>query len=280
MGLPKARLASPIADILELALEHSAYWCYSCTEHRLSRTQPRRLVKNARPNLLFEETDPASCVIIIATRSHTFTTEMRLVTLAAAVGLLAALPSALTAAVPSRDGDSVPSDQLLFTAPSETEQIPLPAAANNDDDFARVKLTLGVMSRCPDAVLVETLFDRVLERKTSSGLGDNAPETVAGLVDLRLDYIARFVFLVSGNVALPSGVSERKTTPPHTLTDPPNMPIVAAKTRRHFTTRRASTGISNVAVTSSSCAPPTSGRLRPLATVTANTRPTRTRAGT
>ncbi|KAG0656048.1 hypothetical protein C6P46_000480 [Rhodotorula mucilaginosa] len=112
---------------------------------------------------------------------------MRLVTLAAAM-VLAALPSALTAVVPTRDVDSDSSGQITFAAaPSESEQTHDSGAA---DDFARVKLTLGVMSRCPDAVLVETLFDRVLERKTSSGLGDNAPETVAGLVDLRLDYIA------------------------------------------------------------------------------------------
>ena len=116
---------------------------------------------------------------------------MRLVTLAAAMGL-AALPSALTAAVPTRDAEATASGQITFAAADESasEQIPHSADAN---DFARVKLTLGVMSRCPDAVLVETLFDRVLERKTSSGLGDNVPGTVAGLVDLRLDYIARFV---------------------------------------------------------------------------------------
>lgn len=56
-----------------------------------------------------------------------------------------------------------------------------------DQPFERVELTLGVMSRCPDAVLVETLLDRVLERKTTVVPGS---PSVAQLVDLRLEYIA------------------------------------------------------------------------------------------
>lgn len=191
-GARKPEVASPIADILNSLLEYSAYVLLSCSEPTLLSTA--RTLHHLAEEHLAQATEqrPASCVILIAPLglTHASTTEMRLVTLAAAM-VFAALPSALTAVVPTRDVDSDSSGQITFAAaPSESEQTRDSGAA---DDFARVKLTLGVMSRCPDAVLVETLFDRVLERKTSSGLGDNAPETVAGLVDLRLDYIARFV---------------------------------------------------------------------------------------
>ncbi|BGP53598.1 hypothetical protein JCM8202_001481 [Rhodotorula sphaerocarpa] len=74
------------------------------------------------------------------------------------------------------------------------------ASDSSSSERERVRLTLGVMSRCPDAVLVEALFDRVLERKTSlggtgegagaeGGEGQGEVGTVAGLVDLRLEYI-------------------------------------------------------------------------------------------
>lgn len=74
------------------------------------------------------------------------------------------------------------------------------ASDSSSSERERVRLTLGVMSRCPDAVLVEALFDRVLERKTSlggtgegagaeGGEGQGEMGTVAGLVDLRLEYI-------------------------------------------------------------------------------------------
>ncbi|GAA5979811.1 hypothetical protein JCM10908_003054 [Rhodotorula pacifica] len=95
---------------------------------------------------------------------------------------LAAVSLALSAALPPA------SDQIAFSSPSYFA----------NDSYTKVPLTLGVMSRCPDAILVETLFDRVLERKTSLSLlgdgamrrEDDAPGTVAGLVDLRLEYIA------------------------------------------------------------------------------------------
>lgn len=186
-GAPEAELASPIADINSLQTRTA-----TAVQSIASHTQAATFTASPT-NTRGQASIPRdrSCLLNRATRSHDSTTKMRLVTLAAAMGL-AALPLALTAAVPTRDTDSTSSGQIMFAAADESasEQIPHPADAN---DFARVKLTLGVMSRCPDAVLVETLFDRVLERKTSSGLGDNAPETVAGLVDLRLDYIARFV---------------------------------------------------------------------------------------
>jgi hypothetical protein len=44
----------------------------------------------------------------------------------------------------------------------------------------RVPVTLGVMSRCPDALLCETLFDKVIPR-------------VAQKIDLSLAYVARHV---------------------------------------------------------------------------------------
>ncbi|KAI0307104.1 hypothetical protein B0F90DRAFT_1622366, partial [Multifurca ochricompacta] len=45
----------------------------------------------------------------------------------------------------------------------------------------RVPVTLGVMSRCPDALLCETLFDKVIPR-------------VANKIDLSLAYVARHVY--------------------------------------------------------------------------------------
>ncbi|GAA5873552.1 hypothetical protein JCM3774_000048 [Rhodotorula dairenensis] len=99
---------------------------------------------------------------------------------------LTVVPSVLTAVVPFRDASSSSGQVILDAVPGDYENTDRTAP----DDFAKVKLRLGVMSRCPDAVLVETWFDRVLEHRTSTALGDGAPGTVAGLVDLRLDYIA------------------------------------------------------------------------------------------
>jgi hypothetical protein len=47
-------------------------------------------------------------------------------------------------------------------------------------NIRRVPVTLGVMSRCPDALLCETLFDKVIPR-------------VAQKIDLSLAYVARHV---------------------------------------------------------------------------------------
>ena len=45
-------------------------------------------------------------------------------------------------------------------------------------DDVRVPVTLGVMSRCPDALLCEAVFDQVLRR-------------VVGMIDLQLTYVAQ-----------------------------------------------------------------------------------------
>ena len=50
------------------------------------------------------------------------------------------------------------------------------------DLVVRVPLDLGVMSRCPDALLCESLFDEILE-------------SVSGKVDLSLIYVARYFAL-------------------------------------------------------------------------------------
>jgi hypothetical protein len=46
-------------------------------------------------------------------------------------------------------------------------------------DDVRVPVTLGVMSRCPDALLCEAVFDQVLNNK------------VVGIVDFQLTYIGQ-----------------------------------------------------------------------------------------
>jgi len=51
----------------------------------------------------------------------------------------------------------------------------------------RVPLSLGVMSRCPDASVCETLIDRVLDTHTSS----TGREVVGDLVKLKLIYLAK-----------------------------------------------------------------------------------------
>jgi hypothetical protein len=48
------------------------------------------------------------------------------------------------------------------------------------DAHHRVPVTLGVMSRCPDALLCETLFDKVIPK-------------VAPKIDLSLTYVAKYV---------------------------------------------------------------------------------------
>jgi hypothetical protein len=47
-------------------------------------------------------------------------------------------------------------------------------------NFLRVPVTLGVMSRCPDALLCETLFDSVIPRVTEK-------------IELSLAYVATYV---------------------------------------------------------------------------------------
>lgn len=62
---------------------------------------------------------------------------------------------------------------ISITDAKETWSIQSPFTNN-----LRVPVTLGVMSRCPDALLCETLFDKVIPK-------------VAGKIDLSLTYIAR-----------------------------------------------------------------------------------------
>jgi hypothetical protein len=58
----------------------------------------------------------------------------------------------------------------------------VPLVIQNDDllklDYLRVPVTLGVMSRCPDALLCEAVFDQVLH-------------SVGGITDLNLTYVGQ-----------------------------------------------------------------------------------------
>jgi hypothetical protein len=60
----------------------------------------------------------------------------------------------------------------VFATPNNVQQ-------SWSTDALRVPVTLGVMSRCPDALLCETLFDKVIPR-------------VAEKIDLSLAYIATY----------------------------------------------------------------------------------------
>lgn len=51
---------------------------------------------------------------------------------------------------------------------------------NTNDDVIKVPLALAVMSRCPDGILCETVFDEVLE-------------TVRDIVNLELIYVGKSV---------------------------------------------------------------------------------------
>jgi hypothetical protein len=55
-----------------------------------------------------------------------------------------------------------------------------PVQQSWSSDSLRVPVSLGVMSRCPDALLCETLFDNVIPR-------------VAKKIDLSLAYVATYV---------------------------------------------------------------------------------------
>ncbi|GAA5908266.1 hypothetical protein JCM8208_000360 [Rhodotorula glutinis] len=71
--------------------------------------------------------------------------------------------------------------QLPFVSPSS-----LPTSLVNSTSKP-VHVALGVMSRCPDASLCETVWDRVLEERLSSKFGASV---VADLVDMELVFIA------------------------------------------------------------------------------------------
>lgn len=53
---------------------------------------------------------------------------------------------------------------LLLATPMGTLASPLPLDSITTTAKQRVELTLGVMSRCPDAVFAEAAFDRVIPR--------------------------------------------------------------------------------------------------------------------
>ncbi|GAA6033298.1 hypothetical protein JCM8097_006677 [Rhodosporidiobolus ruineniae] len=88
--------------------------------------------------------------------------------------------------------------QLPFFAPSSSSSLSLNLDATKT---SRVKVQLGVMSRCPDAHLCEALFDRVLEQRVEVRLPSNATSEdgeeekgtveVRELIDLSAVYIAK-----------------------------------------------------------------------------------------
>lgn len=55
-----------------------------------------------------------------------------------------------------------------------------------------VRVSLGVMSRCPDASICEALWDRVLEERLPGSFGAPA-SVVSDLVDMELVFVAQFV---------------------------------------------------------------------------------------
>lgn len=67
---------------------------------------------------------------------------------------------------------------------------PLDSTASSDQPETLVPLSLGVMSRCPDAEICETLIDRVLDTRTG---GRGGREVVGDLVKLELIYLAKSV---------------------------------------------------------------------------------------
>ncbi|GAA6019776.1 hypothetical protein JCM11491_005248 [Sporobolomyces phaffii] len=84
---------------------------------------------------------------------------------------------------------------ILAVATATPVQVPFlstsPASAaattNETTTTTRVALTLGVMSRCPDAEICETLIDRVLDTHTDR----TGPRVVGDLVRLKLVYLAK-----------------------------------------------------------------------------------------
>ncbi|GAA5849488.1 hypothetical protein JCM9279_000917 [Rhodotorula babjevae] len=82
--------------------------------------------------------------------------------------------------------------QLPFLSPSSS-----PTSLVNSTSRP-VRVALGVMSRCPDASLCETVWDRVLEERLPSKFGSGV---VADLVDMEL------VFLAHENSTAPYGAT-------------------------------------------------------------------------
>lgn len=68
--------------------------------------------------------------------------------------------------------------RLMLHVQEFTPEVPLMA-----DGDVKVPVTLGVMSRCPDAILCESVFDKVLAR-----VGDK--------VQMSLSFIGKYVYPV------------------------------------------------------------------------------------
>jgi len=91
---------------------------------------------------------------------------------------------------------------LALASPVQASPVQLPFLSSSNDldastpnyrallsveDMRRVPLSLGVMSKCPDASVCETLIDRVLDTHTYS----TGREVVGDLVKLKLIYLAK-----------------------------------------------------------------------------------------
>ena len=78
------------------------------------------------------------------------------------------------------------------------------------DDGHRVPVTLGVMSRCPDALYCETIFDQVLSAsaKQLQASTTSTTTTINSLVDLQLSFIGTINSTVEGGVACRHGQQE------------------------------------------------------------------------
>ncbi|CEQ43006.1 SPOSA6832_04880, partial [Sporobolomyces salmonicolor] len=71
---------------------------------------------------------------------------------------------------------------------------PFPSSPRVNSTSTKVPLTLGVMSKCPDAEICETVMDRVLDTHTGGIGGGGKDEVVGDLVKLGLVFIAKCVF--------------------------------------------------------------------------------------
>jgi len=72
--------------------------------------------------------------------------------------------------------------RVVLLLPTVVLALLLPLSCKNDAlarlDDVRVPVILGVMSRCPDALLCEAVFDQVLNK-------------VIGIIDLKLNYVGQ-----------------------------------------------------------------------------------------
>lgn len=93
--------------------------------------------------------------------------------------------------------------QLPFLSPSSA-----PTSLANSTSKP-VHVALGVMSRCPDASLCETVWDRVLEERLPAKFGSGV---VADLVDMELVFIAQCVLSLSPLASFSSPVLTQART--------------------------------------------------------------------